>query len=464
VRSLYGKFLLFAVATMVGSAIIAFLIINTYYHQFLKVENDAKNMHILEQIATYVEANADINLNDYLTTQANVGYKLLLVEKKLDKNAMRTFGEPFRLFNLDFRTIEQVLDGAEYHGMRDLPRETFVTGFFSDELANTVGTSFQHNGSTYALFLRPNIKMLFREVHYLLGGLFIGMATISLIAMLFGAHKLIQPLLQLTEATKKVSAGKFGVSLPIRSKDEIGELAQSFTDMAKELHRADQVQKQFITDVSHDLQTPLQQIKGYTNLIKKGNLTKKESAEYLTIIETETERLSNLSRQLLLLTSLTQQTKQLTITSFRIDEQIKQVLRRFRWQLEQNHLSIRAKLEPIVICGDEAQLEQLWENLLSNAIKYSTEGKNILIQLHRSPNHVKVMIQDEGIGIPKEHLPYIYERFYRVDSTRSTEIKGTGLGLAIVKRIVQLHEGNITIESSVNQGSKVTVTLPFKKM
>lgn len=461
-RSLYGKFLLFTLATMIGSAIIAFLIVNTYYHQFLKSENDSKNMHILNSITEYIETNPNINLEQYLLTQADVGYKLLLVKKTAGAPIMQTFGDSFRLFNLDYKTINEVLNGTDYHGMRDLPKETFVTGFFSDELANSVGTSFQYDSTTYALFLRPNIKMLFTEVHYLLGGLFIGMAIISIIAMIFVAHKLIQPLLQLTEATKKIGAGQFEVPLPIKSKDEIGQLAQSFTQMVDKLAQADIMQKQFITDVSHDFQTPLQQIKGYTTLIKEGNVSETEKERYLHIIETEADRLSNLSRQLLFLTTLDVQSESLKVSSFRLDEQMKHVLQRFRWQLEKQNLILTADLVPITIEGVEMQIEQLWENLLSNAIKYSLPQKSIHVQLRGVGDDVEVVIIDEGIGIPKEHLPYIFQRFYRADSARSSHIKGTGLGLAIVKRIVELHNGEITIQSTVYEGSEITVRLPKK--
>src|SRR5699024_1076708 len=161
-----------------------------------------------------------------------------------------------------------VLNGDVYHGMADLPKETFVTGLFADELANTVGVPFTFKDNDYALFLRPNIKMLFTEIHYLLGGLFIGMGVISLLAMLIVAKMLVNPITKLTTATKKVSREQFLVDLPTNRHDEIGELAQSFEKMTDELREADNMRKQFISNVSHDFQTPLLNIKGYTDLLK----------------------------------------------------------------------------------------------------------------------------------------------------------------------------------------------------
>lgn len=443
---------------MIGSAIIAFLVVNTYYHQFLKSDNDAKNMRVLQEITSYIEANPQLDLQHFLTTQANTGYKLYLV-KSDEELTSETFGEPFRSFNLDNNVMNGVLKGVNYHGMRDLPKETFVTGFFADELANSVGSSFTINDETYALFLRPNIKMLFSEVHFLLGGMFIGMGVVSLIAIIFVARQLIKPLRQLTAATEKISAGNFHVPVSYDSQDEIGQLARSFTQMTDELAKADTMQKQFITDVSHDLQTPLQQMKGYASLIREGDLSKSEQDEYLHIIEDETDRLSSLSRQLLVLTSLDANRQYETMTTFRLDKQIREVLLRFRWQLEKKNLTLTAEINEATIEGSESFIEHLWDNLLSNAIKYTPEGRAIALSLHSFEHHVEFTIEDEGIGIASENIPNIFDRFYRVDDARNSQIEGTGLGLAIVKSIVDLHKGTITINSTVDIGTKITIKL-----
>src|SRR5690625_205115 len=276
-RSLYGKFLIFTIGIMLSSGILAFLVVNTYYHQQMKVDNDEKNMAIAENITQFIQSQAHLDLNKYLTTQADVGYKLILVNEQLETSF---FGEEFRIDNLSSHVIQDVHNGIPYHGMRDLQKETFMTGFFSDETANTVGVPFTYQGQNYALFLRPDIKMLFNEIHYLLAGLFIGMALLSIVAMLFVARKLIQPISALTEATKKVGAEQFSVSLPIKRSDEIGQLATSFQEMAKQLKESDRVRKQFINDVSHDFQTPLQNIKGYAALLQDEQTTDLHRKEY----------------------------------------------------------------------------------------------------------------------------------------------------------------------------------------
>ncbi len=457
-KSLYGKFLFFTIGIMISSALLAFLIVNTYYHQQMRAQNDEKNMTIAESIANFIHLqNDDIDLEEFLSTQSDVGYKLILFDE--DANKM-LFGNDFRLDNLPVESVYDVLSGKQYHGMRDLPKETFVTGFFSDESANTVGTSFTYKGKTYALFLRPDIKMLFSEVHILLGGLSVGMAVISLLAMLFVARKLIQPISVLTEATKKVGAEQFSFTLPTNRGDEIGELATSFQKMAEQLRESDEMRKQFINDVSHDFQTPLQNIKGYADLLQEKQITEAERVEYTKIIKSETERLSVLTKQLLLLTSLDSLSYELKMKPIQLDEQIKQVLQRYRWLMEEKNISLISAIGSISISGSEAYLEKVWENILSNALKFTPTSGRIEITAVENQDWVLVSVQDSGIGIEEENIPHLFDRFYRVDDARHQDIEGTGLGLAIVKQVIELHEGKIEVESKPNQGTIFKISLP----
>ena len=456
-KSLYAKFLLFTLGIMIASFLIAFLIVNTYYHQQLRGENDAKNMQIAEDIATYIESEPHIDLENFLTTEANVGYKLYVVNESGESNL---YGVPFREENLAKKDIESVLNNERYHGMRDLPKETFVTGFFSDEMANTVGVPFTYDNEQYALFLRPNIKMLFTEIHYLLGGLFIVMAVVSLIAMLFIARKLIQPITALTAATKKIGAGNFAVSLPIHRADEIGQLADSFQTMAHHLQESDATRKQFINDVSHDFQTPLQNIKGYADLINQETTTESERTKYTHIITSETERLSALTKQLLLLTSLDALKGPMKRETFRLDQQIKDVIQKYRWLMEEKDIVLSLETEEMMFTGQKEYTEKIWENILSNAVKYTPDGGMIDIVLKTNETEVTVTFSDTGIGIDEAHFNKLFERFYRVDSSRHQQIEGTGLGLSIVKQAVELHAGTINVSSKINEGTTFSITLP----
>lgn len=455
--SLYSKFVFYTIGAFVISFFLAFLLVNTFYHQYLKEKNDAKNITIAHDIAAYIEMHPDTDVSDYLSSIADTGYKIYLTD---GKGQADFFGKEFREENLSKKSIDQVLEGNMYHGMRDLPKETFVTGFFSDELANTAGVPLLIDDENYALFIRPDIKFLFQEVHYILGGIFVGMAIISIIFMLFVARNLIRPLSQLTKATKQVGEEEFAIDLPVNRVDEIGQLANSFQTMTNQLEKSDQMRKQFINDVSHDFQSPLQNIKGYAALIEEPETDEADRTYYGQIIQTETNRLSSLTKQLLLLTSLDSLTEHNEMNVVAIDRQIKTALQGVRWQIEEKDIAVSLEIDEAEIKGHEGFLEKIWENMLSNAIKYTDPGGMIDIQLSNEAEEIRFVIKDTGIGMDSETITHVFDRFYRADTARHTAIEGTGLGLAIVKEVIELHGGQISIESHPDEGTTFTITLP----
>ena len=456
-RSLYGKFLAFTVGIMLTSGLIAFLAVNTYYHQQLKGQNDEKNMNVAKSIASFIESNGEIDLAHYLETQAVVGYRLYVFDGGKESTL---YGAAFGADNLSETAIDQVLNGEVYHGMRDLPSETFVTGFFANESANTVGVPFDYAGGRYALFLRPDIKMLFTEVHYILGGMVVVMAVISLLSMLVVAKKLIEPIAELTAATKRVGEEQYSGTLHINRKDEIGQLAQSFQCMTDRLSKNNLARKEFISDVSHDFQSPLLNIKGYAELLMDAELTEELRMNYINVIQSETERLSSLTKQLLLLTSLDQLSSPLKLKTFELDEQLKETVRKYRWLLAEKEMSLSMETEEIRYTGDPAFLEKVWENLLLNAIKYTEIGGAIDILLNEQPDDVTIVIRDTGIGLDKDALDRVFDRFYRADDSRTQDTGGTGLGLSIVQQVVKLHGGTIEVTSTKGKGTAFTVSLP----
>ena len=442
---------------MAISSLIAFLAVNTYYHQKLKDQNDEKNMNIAFSIASFINSAEELDLENYLETQAATGYKLYVVN---DRKETTLYGAPFRVENLPSKAINQVLRGEYYHGMRDLPSETFVTGFFSNELANTVGVAFKHNGDNYALFLRPDIKMLFTEVHYILGGMVLVIAVLSLLSMLIVAKRLIEPILALTGATKMVGKEQFSGKLDINRHDEIGQLAQSFQKMTEKLSENDRIRKEFISDVSHDFQSPLLNIKGYAGLLIDSELSEEDRKSYAKVIQSETERLSSLTKQLLLLTSLDQLSTPLEQKVFSLSGQLKETIRKYRWLLEEKEMSLSMEIDEVDLSADQAYLEKVWENLLSNALKYTLPGGTIEIKLTDYETYVIVAFKDSGIGISEEIINRIFDRFYRADDSRTQQIGGTGLGLSIAQQVVKLHGGIINVVSIEELGTTFTVRLP----
>jgi signal transduction histidine kinase len=271
---------------------------------------------------------------------------------------------------------------------------------------------------------------------------------------------LIDPITALTAATKKVGDERFTDVLDINRKDEIGHLAKSFQEMTEKLSENDRIRKEFISDVSHDFQSPLLNIKGYSELLLDENLGIEERQSYASVIQSETERLSSLTQQLLLLTSLDQLSSPLAIKNFRLDKQLKETILKYRWLLEEKSMTLSMDLDEVDFNGDPAFLEKVWENLFSNALKYTSEEGVVEISLKEIESSVVISVQDNGIGINDEEMERIFDRFYRADNSRTREISGTGLGLSIVQQVVKLHDGTIRVIGNENKGTTFIVTLP----
>jgi signal transduction histidine kinase len=457
-KSLYVKFVVITIGIMILSGILAFLLSNTYYQHKLKPYNDQKNTDIALDIATFIDEHPEINLDEYLTSLSSIGYQFYL----LDNSGNGTFyGSPFRVKTLSDSTKQDVLNGKIYHGILHFPQETFVTGFFANELGNSIGVPLQHNGQAYAMFLRPDIKLLFNEMHLLFGWLLVLTILLSILFVLFSTKYLVKPISKLTSATKSLANGDFNVKLDITRHDELGELSHSFLKMAKQLEQIDEMRKEFISNISHDIQSPLSNIKGYTNLLESESLTANERDEYITVINDEIRRLSTLTKQLLLLASLDRNEDIVKKEWFNVGQQLKELIRNHQWQLSEKGIMLEYALPDVKIYGDPSLLNTVWDNLLVNAIKYNKPDGKIEIKLEKNGNVVVIKVADTGLGMSEKDIERIYERFYRIDSARSRDIEGTGLGLSIVLMIVTLHGGQIHVTSKEMKGTLFTVELPL---
>ncbi|MBS4213580.1 MULTISPECIES: HAMP domain-containing sensor histidine kinase [Neobacillus] len=456
-KTLYVKFIVITIGMMLISFILAFVISNIYYQQKLKPYNDDKNTKVALDIAAFAEAHPEISLTEYLKSITKVGYQIYLV----DKDGNRTFfGDPFRDKSLPVSTQQDVLKGDIFHGMLHFPQETFVTGFFADELKNTIGVPLQHKGRSYALFIRPDIKFLFNEMHILFGWILVLAITLTIVMVLINTKYLVKPISNLTKATKSLANGDFNVELDSTRHDELGELSDSFSRMARKLAQMEDMRKEFISNISHDIQSPLSNIKGYTNLLENQSLSKEEREQYLSIINGEISRLSTLTKQLLLLASLDRNEDILRKNPFNVGAQIKELVRNHQWAINEKEIMLSYSLPDIEIVGDPSMLNTVWDNLLSNAMKYNRPNGTIDISIEKRGQSVYVTFDDTGIGMNNLELDRIFDRFYRADKARTRTIEGTGLGLSIVKTIIDLHSGHIQVSSKENEGTTFIVELP----
>lgn len=289
---------------------------------------------------------------------------------------------------------------------------------------------------------------------------------LSLIILIFFTELVYIPLRKITEATEQYASGNMHYEFSIESVDEMGYLAAMLSYMASEIARSEDDQKLFVANVSHDFRSPLTSIKGYLEAMLDGTIPPEMYEKYLTIVLNETERLTKLTNSLLTLNNLNTRGMLLEKTDFDINTTIRNVAASFEGTCKEKRIAIELVLtgEKMYVSADMGKIQQVLYNLLDNAIKFSHHDSVIKLETTEKHNKVFVSVKDSGIGIPKDNLKLIWDRFYKSDISRGKDKKGTGLGLAITKEIIRSHGENINVISTEGVGSEFIFSLPKSDM
>lgn len=272
----------------------------------------------------------------------------------------------------------------------------------------------------------------------------------------------LAPVQKMTHVTKEYAKGHFNVPMKIKSQDEYRELANAIKYMADEFQKLDEYQKKFVANISHDFRSPLTSIKGYTEAMADGTIPPEMQKKYLDIILFETERLTKLTTNLLALNSFGSKGQLLNITTFDINEVIRKTVRTFEGTCTRKRITLNLIFgdAALLVDADVDKIQQVLYNLIDNAIKFSNPDSGIDIRTEEKGNKIFIEVKDYGIGIPKESIGKVWERFYKTDLSRGKDKKGTGLGLSIAKEIVQAHKENITVVSTEGVGTEFRFSLP----
>lgn len=282
---------------------------------------------------------------------------------------------------------------------------------------------------------------------------------ISTLFSRFFAIRFFRSIEKVKDAMTKVSKGDFSVKLPENSRIvELRDMTHLFNVMTEELGSIEVIHKDFIHNVSHEFKTPLTAIEGYATMLMTPQVTEEKRLLCAEKILTSSQRLASLTGNVLSLAQLENQPRSLTCAPFSLDEQLRKVVLLFEEQWLAKQIEIDMDETPLVYEGNEELLFQVWQNMIGNAIKFTPQGGHISIRYVREPGRVMVTVADDGIGIPKAAQSHIFEKFYQADQSHAGH--GNGLGLALVKRIVELHDGSITVSSEPGQGAVFTVILP----
>ncbi|GAC1421976.1 MAG: ATP-binding protein [Ktedonobacteraceae bacterium] len=278
------------------------------------------------------------------------------------------------------------------------------------------------------------------------------------------ASRAFVPIDRLTRTTRQIQAGDLHQRVPVpRTRDEVHRLATTLNEMISRLDEAFRRQRRFVADASHELRTPVAVIRSMTELALFEGMTPQEYKQLLGNINSEAERLGHLISELLALARSDEGKTVLELEPVRLDQLVEGIVANAEiLAMEHNVLLHVQAAKPVTVIGDEARLIQALINVLDNAIVYSNEGGLVTISVEQKENTACLTIRDTGIGIAPEHIPHLFERFYRVDPARvRTDGNSSGLGLAIVEWVIHAHGGSITVESQVGQGSSFLITLPL---
>lgn len=333
--------------------------------------------------------------------------------------------------------------------------------FISTDSPITINS--QHAGHVFMFadteIIRDTVNQLGKQ--FLIIGLFTILLTVVAIFVL--SRVITLPLIKMKKATEQLINGKNEVELHTERRDELGELARAISTLSTDLNRLKMQRNEFLASISHELRTPLTYVKGYAEIIERKETSEEERKEYIAIIREETEQLTLLVKDLFELAKMDQNQFIIKREHINLHELIQLVVSRISPAFAEKNIKLT------IICSsdiyafvDSERIQQVLINILDNAKKHSFRGGNVTLEVSQQEHHgtIQTVISDQGEGIPKEDLPYLFDRLYRVEKSRSRQSGGTGLGLAIAKEIIESHGGSIAIQSELRKGTKIIITLP----
>ncbi len=348
------------------------------------------------------------------------------------------------------------METPKYDKLPYMPKNRQDEGIIKVKLVTT------ESGETYSVIVESVITPVSATVHTLriqLVYISIIMIVLSLVIAFIISKLISKPIIQINNSAKELAEGNFDVEFNGRGYKEISELSETLNQTTKELSKSDVLQKELLANVSHDLRTPLTMITGYAEVMR--DLPGENTPENVQVIIDEAKRLTGLVNDLLDISKIQAGVTELSTQEFDITESIKAVIERHSKLLEPYGYQIYFKYsENVIVDADEFKIYQVIYNLIANAVNYSKEDKNIIVSQKRHGENIRIEVTDHGMGIPKDKLDSVWDRYYKIDKNHRRAIIGSGLGLSIVKNILDLHGADYGVDSEEGKGSTFWFELP----
>lgn len=366
-----------------------------------------------------------------------------------------------------YRIPESIMDSVakgEYFSRNE------IEGLFAENTFFAGYPVYMQDTFVGAFFASKPVQSGLAEYALNLGGMYLSSAifasALSFLVIYAFTAKLTKPLRQMSNATKAYAQGDFSKRVSVRGVDELAELCQSFNKMATALSVLESSRRSFVANVSHELKTPMTTIGGFIDGMLDGTIPPEKHEEYLGIVSGEVKRLSRLVTSMLNMSKIEAGELEIKPTSFDVSQQIINCMLTFEQEIEKKNITINGfdSLKPLFVFADRDMIYQVVYNLVDNAVKFTNENGAITVFAIEDKNdNIFVSIENTGDGISNEEIGRIFERFYKVDKSRSYDVKSAGLGLYLCKTIVEMHGGTIFAESEKNRFTRFIFTLPKEK-
>ncbi len=294
----------------------------------------------------------------------------------------------------------------------------------------------------------------------------LGYAVLIVLITVWLAGTIVSPVEQLDESAQELAAGNLSHRVKVQGTDEITHLGNTLNRMAERLQMLEGLRRQYVSNVSHELRTPLAAIRGMAETIQQhGEADPELRRRYLPRIISQTERLARLATQLLDLAQIESGNLVSRFAPVDLGAVLSEVTQTCANGAAERGVDLVVRVEPglPLLEGDRDRLEQVFINLIDNAVRHTPRGGSVSASIHGVAQGLEAVVEDTGEGIPADHLPHLFERFYRVDASRSRSGGGTGLGLSIVEQIIKAHQGTIHVESEIDRGTRFVLRLPLKQ-
>jgi signal transduction histidine kinase len=466
IRSIFSKILIshvvvILVTTLTMGVLMSFLV-RHYIVENRRQELIQKGLNVVSLLTPFVQAGR-ISPTSFEIMCDLVGANLWIMDSTGHILAGRA---PERWLARQFREGTEEVTAVFSSGA---PQSWIRSGRRQGDPAVLAALPIPNTTPQYALFLYAPITGINKAADavelLLFYALLTGTVTALLIAFLI-SRTLTRPIENIIKSADDFAKGRLYTRTEVTGPDEIGRLGHTFNSMAKALEQTEQNRREFLANVSHEIKTPVASIQALSESLADGLVVDKEQQQrYLRNIVAETGRIDRLVHDLLDLSQLEEGEVRITTTSFDLDHFVRNHIHNLEHLFQEKNLRVRftASPRPLPVAADPDRLAQVLTNIMSNASRYAPPGSDIAISLSTTSSRASLTVTDQGPGIPSADLPYIFDRFYRVEKSRVRSDGGTGLGLAISKKLMQAMEGDIAVESIEGQGASFTLTLPVNK-